>query len=156
MSESFIKKIVLVEELELLTKDLEELFKEDNEQFTHACALKHDVKLMLTSFSHETLLTWNAHVWGHFNGQKWDGIFVGVLRKSEKFGKKMFDEYLWLSKNSNAGIKLYKTALDFAKNKECEYISMNVVDNHPLSSKIKKMYKMLGFEKDSETYIKKL
>ena len=156
MSESFIKKIVLVEELELLSKDLEELFKEDNEQFTHACGLKHDVKLMLTSFSHETLLTWNAHVWGHFNGQKWDGIFVGVLRKSEKFGKKMFDEYLWLSKNSNCGIKLYKTALDFAKSKDCEYISMNVIDNHPLSSKIKKMYKILGFEKDSETYIKKL
>jgi hypothetical protein len=156
MAESYIKKIVLIEELESLAKDFEEIFKEDNENFTHACGLKHDMKLMLTSFSHETLLTWHTHVWGHFNGEKWDGIFAGILKKSEKFGKKMFEEYLWLSKNSNSGIKLYKTALDFAKSKKCEYISMNVVDAHPSSSKIKKIYTALGFQKDSETYIKKL
>jgi hypothetical protein len=153
---SYIKKIITVEELKSLTQDLEEFFKDDNEKFTHAAGLKHDVSLMLSSFSHESLLTWNAHVWGHFNGEKWDGIFVGIIRKSEKFNKKIMDEYLWLSKNKNCGIQLFKTAYDYAKNKDCEFISMNVIENHPLSEKIKKFYKLIGFEKDSESYIKKI
>jgi hypothetical protein len=156
MSKAFIKKIITVEDLQSATKDLEEIFKEDNEKYTHCLGMKHDVKLMLSSFSHESLLIWNVHIWAHFNGEKWDAIFVGIIRKSEKFNKKMMDEYLWLSKNSNAGIKLYKTAFDFAKSKGCEFVSMNVIENHPLSNKIKKLYKYLGFEKDSETYFKKI
>jgi hypothetical protein len=156
MSKSYIKKILKVEELNSVTKDLEELYKEDNENFTHALGLKHDSQLMLSSFSHESLLAWNAHVWAHFNGEKWDGVFVGIIRKSEKFNKKAMEEYLWLSKNSNAGMKMYKTAFDFAKSKGCEYLCMNVIENHPTSDKVKKVYKLLGFQKDSETYIKKI
>jgi hypothetical protein len=111
---------------------------------------------MTKSFSHESLLIWNAHIWGHFNGEKWDGIFASVIRKSEKFNKKIMDEYLWLSKNSNSGMKLYLTAVEFAKKQKCEFISMNVVENHPYSSKLKGVYTKLGFQKDHETYIKKL
>lgn len=156
MSESFIKKITSVNDLESLRNDLEELFKEDNNKFTHAAGLKHDSQLMLSSFSHESLLTWSVHIWGHFNGEKWDGIFSGFLKKSEKFGKKMFEEYLWLSKNSNTGFLLYKKAEEFAKINNCEYMSLNVVNSHPYSNSLKKIYEKIGYEKDSEIYIKKL
>jgi ribosomal protein S18 acetylase RimI-like enzyme len=66
------------------------------------------------------------------------------------------DEYLWLAKNSNAGIKLYSTAYEYAKSQGCDYISMNVVENNPASPRVKDLYLKLGFEKDSETYIKKI
>jgi hypothetical protein len=156
MPESFIKKIISPEELEIVAKDIYSLHEIDNEKYGHALDLKHDYELIYKSLSHESLLIWNIHVWVHFNGEKYDSIFIGIIRKSEKFNKKIMDEYLWLSKNPKVGMKLYKIAHQFAKDQKCEYISMNVVENHPLSSKIKKMYKLLGYEKDLETYIKKI
>jgi hypothetical protein len=156
MSESFIKKVISPEEIEKVFEDIDDLYRIDNEQNGHVLDLKHDCKLIAKSLSHESLLIWNIHVWVHFNGKKYDSIFIGIIRKSEKFNKKMMDEYLWLSKKSNVGMKLYKIAYEFAKSQKCEYVSMNVVEKHPLSSKVKKMYKLLGYEKDSESYIKKL
>jgi hypothetical protein len=156
MQTSFIKKIVTVSEWEAVAKDISEIFKEDNKIYGHACELTHDCELITKCLSHESLLLWNMHVWAHFNGEKWDGIFIGSIRKSEKFNKKMMDEYLWLSKNSAKGMRLFNTAGKYAKNQGCEYIYMNVVENHPKSDKLKNLYKKLGFQKDIETYIKKL
>jgi hypothetical protein len=96
------------------------------------------------------------HVWGHFNGEKWDGLFIGGIRKSEKFNKKMMEEYLWLSKNSNKGYKLYKIAEKYAKEQSCEFILMSVTNLHPKSEKIRNFYSKSGFKKDCETFIKKL
>jgi hypothetical protein len=155
-SQSLIKKITSLEEAEQVSKDIQELFQEDNEKYRHALDLKHDCTLIAKSICHESLLLWNIHAWAHFNGEKWDAMFIGMIRKSEKFGKKFMDEYLWLSKNSIAGMRLYKEALDFARKQNCEYISMNVTESHPLSQKIKKFYLRSGFQKDVETYIKKL
>jgi hypothetical protein len=151
-----IKKITSVEELNSLYPKFLKVFKEDNEIYGHALGLKHDCDLILKSISHEALLLWNIHVWFSTDGENCDGIFIGIIRKSEKFNKKMMDEYLWLSKNSNSGFLLYKEALNFAKKQGCEFITMNVVENHPLSQKLKNIYLKLGFEKDSESYIKKL
>lgn len=156
MKESFIKKIVSVSDLEKVVSDISLLHKEDNLKYGHALNLKHDIELILKSFSHESILIWNAHLWAHHNGQSYDGIFGGIIRKSEKFNKKIIEEYIWLSKNSNAGMRLYQTAVEFAKSQKCEYIFMNVAENHPHSDKIKKIYKMLGFTKDTETHIKNL
>lgn len=156
MSNSFIKKIINVEELKKISSDLSELFKEDNEIFGHALNLKHDYELITESIAHESLLIWNIHVWAHFNGDKWDGIFIGIIRKSEKFNKKVMDEYLWISKNPKISLCLYSEAVKFAKSQKCEYVFMNVVENHPNSSKIKNFYKKIGFEKDVETYVKKI
>jgi hypothetical protein len=156
MSESYIKKIISPEELLKVFEDISDIYKVDNEQNGHILDLKHDCELIAKSFGHESLLIWNIHVWVHFNGEKYDSIFVGITRKSEKFNKKIMEEYLWLSKNSNTGMKLYKIAYDFAKSKECEYIFMSVVEKNPSSNKLKKIYKLLGYEKDSETYIKKI
>lgn len=156
MAQSFIKKIISPEELEKVAKDIHSLHEIDNEKYGHALDLKHDYELIYKSLSHESLLIWNVHVWVHFNGEKYDGIFIGIIKKSEKFNKKMMDEYLWLSKKSNVGMQLYKIAYEFAKSQKCEYISMNVAEKHPLSSKLKRMYQLLNFEKDSEIYIKKI
>jgi GNAT superfamily N-acetyltransferase len=156
MKESIIKKITCLKEAEEVAKDIQELYQEDNEKYKHALDLKHDPNLIAKSICHESLLLWNIHAFAHFNGEKWDSLFIGMIRKSEKFGKKFMDEYLWLSKNSIAGMKLYKAAIDYARQHGCAYISMNVTENHPLSSKIKKFYLRNGFEKDTETYIKKL
>jgi hypothetical protein len=156
MSESFIKKIVTVSEFQSLCKDLSELHKEDNENYGHVLDLKHDIDLMISSGSHEALLMWNIHVWGHFNGKTWDGVFVAIIRKSEKFGKKIMEEYLWLSKNSNSGLLLYNTGLEYARANHCEYIFMNLVEKNPSSNLLKKIYLKMGFTKDSESYAKKL
>lgn len=155
-SKSFVKKITCVNEALKVSEDIKSFFKEDNEKYTHAVGLKHDIDLITKSICHESLLIWNIHVWAHFNGEKWDSLFIGIMRKSEKFSKKIMEEYLWLSKNSIAGMRLYKSAIDFAREQNCEYISMNVTENHPLSNKIKNFYLRSGFEKDTETYIKKL
>lgn len=152
-----IEKITSVEALNKISIDIINLFKEDNDKYGHALGLRHDYDLIVSSISHESLLLWNVHVWASINNEKkCDGIFIGIIRKSEKFNKKMMDEYLWLSKNSNSGFLLYKEAISFAKKQGCEYVTMNVVENHPYSSKLKTLYSKLGFEKDLEVYIKKL
>ena len=99
MSQSFFKKIISPEEMEKVAKDIYSLHKIDNEKYGHALNLKHDPDLICKSLSHESLLIWNIHVWVHFNGDQYDSIFIGIIRKSEKFNKKIMDEYLWLSKN---------------------------------------------------------
>jgi hypothetical protein len=151
---SFIKKIVTVSEWQLVGSHISELHFEDNEIYNHACKLKHDTSLIIKALSHESLLLWNMHVWAHFNGEKWDALFIAQIRKSEKFNKKGMEEYLWLSKNSKVGIKLYKTAIEYAKSQSCDYILMNLVENHPKSVKLKSLYKKLGYQKDTESYIK--
>lgn len=156
MQTSFIKKIVSVSEWQSVAKDISELFAEDNKIYGHVFDLTHDCELITKCLSHESLLLWNMHVWAHFNGEKWDAIFIGSIRKSEKFNKKMMDEYLWLSKNSAKGMKLFNIAKNYAKNQGCQYIYMNVVENHPKSNQLKNLYKKLGFKKDTESFIKDL
>jgi hypothetical protein len=156
MQTSFIKKIVSVNEWLDVAKDISLLFEEDNKKYGHALNLTHDCELITKCLSHESLLLWNMHVWAHFNGKKWDGIFIATIRVSEKFNKKIMDEYLWLSKNSAKGMKLYRIAEKYAKEQKCEFIHMNVVENHPKSSKLKKIYIKMGFNKDTESYFKKL
>ena len=156
MSTSFLKKIVSVIELRQVSEDIKELHKLDKENLSHASGLVHDIDLMTKCLSHESILLWNIHIWAHFNGEKWDSVFAASIRKSEKFNKKMMDEYVWFSKNPKVGMKLYKMALHFAKQQNVEYINMNVIESHPLSEKVKNFYRKNGYIKDTETYIKKI
>jgi hypothetical protein len=156
MNNSYIKKIISVKELENVTKDIQELYGQDNISFGHALNLKHDINLISKALSHESLLLWNTHVWSHFNGEKWDSIFIGIIRKSEKFNKKIMDEYLWVSKNSNTGMCLYRKAYEFAKSQKCEYIYLNITEGHPKANRIKEIYNLLGYVKDTEAYLKKI
>jgi hypothetical protein len=153
---SYIKKIISVDELQSLSKDLEKTLEKELNSFNHGLNLKHDINLMTKSFSHESLLIWNFHVWAHFNGKMWDSIFAGIIRKSEKFNKKVMDEYLWVSTNPKVGVALYKHALAFAKEQKCEFISVNVVENFKKSNKLKSFLLKNDFIKDTETYLKKI
>jgi hypothetical protein len=156
MNKSFIEKVTSVDLLKKVCNDIALLHQEDNKNYPHAFNLQHDTELIIQSLSHESLLIWNIHVWAHFNGEMYDGMFIGITRKIEKFNKKIMEEYLWLSKNSNSGIKLYMEAVDFAKKQKCDFIIMHVSENHPVCNKLKDFYLKIGFQKDTETYIKKL
>ena len=79
MSEPFIKKVISPEEIEKVFKDLHDIYEEDNEKHGHVLDLKHDYELIYKSLSHESLLIWNIHVWAHFNGEKYDSIFIGII-----------------------------------------------------------------------------
>lgn len=153
---SYIKKIISVDELQSVSKDLEKILEKELNSFNHSLDLKHDINLMTKSFSHESLLIWNFHIWAHFNGKMWDSIFAGIIRKSEKFNKKVMDEYLWISTNPKVGVALYKHALAFAREQKCEFISINVVENFKKSNKLKSFLLKNNFIKDTETYLKKI
>jgi len=76
--------------------------------------------------------------------------------KSEKFAKKIFVEYAWISNNPKASFKLLAKALEFAKKQEFEYVSMSAVCKSDKFEKICNFYKRMGFVKDSETYVAKI
>lgn len=156
MNNSFIKKIVCAEEAFEVSKDLSEVFEDQNKKYGHALNLKHDINLITKSIAHDSILTWNMHVWAHFNGKKWDAVFIGLIRKSEKFNQKIMEEYLWISQRSNSGLKLYNTALNFAKENGCHHIVMSLTSAHPVANKLRRFYFSQGFELDSEVFYKKL
>ena len=151
-----IKKITKVEDIRPIALDIKKLFSKEHDEYGHALGLKHDLDLIVKSLSHEALLNWSIHCWAHHNGDMWDGIFVSFVRKSEKFHKKIMEEYLWLSKNSISGFALLDIAQKYAKEIGCEYMFMNVVENTPLSPRLKKIYETIGFVKDVEVFIKKI
>jgi hypothetical protein len=68
-------------------------------------------------------------------------------------GEKIWQEYLWVSKNPFLGTKLKKVALDFARKLGYKRYIMGAVENHPKSIKVKKHYQLMGMQKDSELYI---
>ena len=156
MSQSFLKKIINVKEFNEMAESFQDLLKNDLDELNHCLGLKHDLNLIAKSLAHESLLLWNFHVWAHFNGEKWDGIFIGLTRKSEKFNKKIMEEYLWMSKNPKISLKLYETAVSFAKEQKCDFIHMNVIEGFKKSKSLKKFYLKNGFVKDTESYMKKL
>jgi hypothetical protein len=156
MKESVIKKIIKVSDLEKLSEDIKNLHEKNGEKFHHNLGLIHDKELITKSLSHESLLIWNIHIWGHFNGEKFDGVIATIIRKNEKFNKKMMDEYMWYAENSNCGMKLYKTAINFAKEQNCAFVNFNLIENSIHSEKLRNFYLKMGFIKDTESYIKLL
>jgi hypothetical protein len=156
MSKSFIKKIISPEEFEKVIDDINVLSTEDDDKNAHVLDLRHEWDLIKSSIGHDSLLLWSIHVWAHFNGETWDGIFIASLRFSEKFNKKMFEEYLWYSKKSNSGIKLYKQALSYAKKQNSEFVSVRAMEKNPQKEKFKKFLKTEGFEKDYELFVKRI
>lgn len=156
MKQSFIKKILSADEAEQVSKDLKDLHDSYPDVFSHCLNLKHDINLITKSIAQECLLLWNIHCWAHFNGEKWDGIFIGIIRKSEKFNKKMMDEYIWFCPNGKAGLLLYEEALAYAKQQGCEYMTMNLIAHSKQAPALRNFYKRMGYSKDTETYIKNI
>lgn len=151
-----IKRILDPKEFKILLDEIFELFDMENEKQGHAL-LKHNKEYIFNAFGNKSLLAWDFFVWGHLGNQKkFDAVIAFVNNKNEKFGKEIFSEYIWLSKNPRVGQKLLGTAMKFAREKSFEYVTMSCVAAHPQSSKVAQFYKKMGFIKDSETYIAKL
>jgi hypothetical protein len=154
---SYIKKIICEEEFEKVWK---EIFSEDEiiliqEKNIHS-NIKYDADVMFKSLCHTSLLMWTFHVFAHFQNDKCDSIFIATWRISEKFNKKIFEEYIWYSKNKKSGTKLFKYAIDYAKELGCELFTTNIICNNEKSEKIKTFYEKMGFSKDHEVFLKKL
>ncbi len=150
-----IKKVTSSQEFEKAFRDLEALFKEENTKYGHVY-LPINVQCVIDSFAHPALLSNNIHCWVNFEKDKADGLIMFMDGNHPFLGKRMFTEYCWVSKNPKKSFALYREAVKFAKKKGIEYIIMNCVENYPTSSKLKKIYQKIGFEKDSESYIKKI
>jgi len=150
-----IKRILDPEDFKILIADISELFTLENEEQGHYF-LRHNADTIANSFANKYILAWDMFVWAHHNGQNYDAIIMFFNDKSAKFNEKVFSEYLWLSKNPKAGYKLFKEAMNFARQNKYKYATMNRVMKHPHSYGVKSFYEKMGFVKDTETFITEL
>jgi hypothetical protein len=150
-----IKRIVNPNEFNQLLDDVFELFDLEDKSEGHAL-LRHDKNSIRANYSHPAILSWDFFVWGNKTHDKFDAVIAFVNDKNVKFGRKIFSEFIWLSKNPKVGYKLFSEASKFARQNNFEYMVMNTVVNNPSHSKVKSFYTKMGMIKDSETYICKL
>jgi hypothetical protein len=138
-----------------VSDDLMELFKREDIEEAHFF-LKHNIETIKISLSNPSILSWDFFIWAHKTEDKYDAVIAFVNDKNIKFGVRIFNEFIWLSKNNKVGFKLLKEAMSFAKDNEFKYIIMHSVVKNPKHLKVTNFYKKIGFEKDSESYIMKL
>ncbi len=150
-----IKRILNPDEFKILIDDMSDLYDFENENQGHFF-LKHNKDSIKNNYGNKFILAWEFFVWANHDGHKFDSMIAFVNDKNAKFEEKIFSEFLWLSKNPKAGYKLFKKALDFARDKEFTYITMSSVCKHPNSYQVKRFYEKMGFIKDTEIFIAKL
>lgn len=150
-----IKRITNEEELCQVADELYDAFSYEDEHHGHYF-LKHDIKTIKSNFANKHLLAWDMFVWANKTNEKYDAVIAFINDKSIKFNTQIFSEFLWLSKNPKVSFKLLKTAVEFAREKDFEFIQMSMVTKHHSPEKLRRVYEKLGFIKDSETYIAKL
>ena len=152
-----IERIFTGAKFKALVDDIFDLFGEENKHEAHQCGLLHDQQSIISNLGHESLLQWDVFVWGNKNKEgKYDAIVIFINDKNVKFNKFIFSEFVWLSKNPKVGYKLFKTAIDYARERGFEYVSVSSVEKTKKSERNEKFYKKLGFLKDATTYIAKL
>ena len=143
----------------ILTKVLDDvfvLFDQNDQEHGHQLGLVHNKQTMIDNFGHEKLLIWDVFVWANINDGECDAIGIFLSDRSVKFGRKIFNEFLWISKNPMVGYKILKKAINFARENEYEFISMHTVERQPNTPRYERFYKKLGFVKDSTQFISKL
>jgi hypothetical protein len=150
-----IKKITCAKDFEKVWKDLDALFREENSKYGHHF-LKFSAQSVIDSFAHDSLLNNSIHCWANFENGNADGVIMFADMIQPFLAQRIFMEYFWISKNPQKSFALYRQAVKFAKSKKIQYIIMNCVENHPSSAKLKKIYRKLGYKKDSTSYIKTL
>ena len=152
-----IKRILDPEEFKILINDVFDLVGvEDIDPEVGHYFLRHNRKSIINNFSNKYILAWDAFVWGNFNGEKYDAMIFFINEKSVKFNESIFVEFLWMSSNPKVGLKLFKEAIKFAREKGFKYIAASRLCRHPTSDKLKNFYEKIGLIKDSETFIAKL
>lgn len=156
-----IKRITDPNEFFKLCDDINELFshgehkdQEDNEG--HAFDLRHNHETIKNSFGHPKILAFDVFVWGNLDNGKYNAIGIFVNDKNIKFGEAILTEFLWLSKNPKAGFKILKEATKLAREKNIKYIRISTSAKNPNTPRYERVYKKLGFVKDSTSFIGKL
>ena len=151
-----IERITNPDKLEKLADDMYNLFGEKDKDGFHQF-MSHDVESIKSCYANKKILLWDAFVWANLNSDgNYDSIIAFVNSKNEKFGRKIFSEYMWISNNPKVSFKLLCKAMKFAKEQDFEYVSMSAVCKSDKFEKICNFYKRMGFVKDSETYIVKI
>jgi hypothetical protein len=150
-----IVRVLDIKEAHKIADDLMELFKKEDIDEGHYF-LKHDIRTIKLAISNSAFLTWDFFVWANQTNGKYDAVIAFHNDKNIKFGTKVFNEFIWLSKNPKVGFKLLKEALAFAKENNFKYIVMSSVTKNKKHKKVTDFYKKFGFEKDTESYIMKL
>ena len=151
-----IKRLTDPEKFEKAVRDIFVLFDSENDTKGHYF-LRHDKEGIIKSFAHSQILTWDLMVWGNQNSDgDYDALIAFLNQKDEKFGERIFAEYIWLSKNPKVGFRLFTTALAEARKKEFKYVTMGVTMANPNHEKVSRFYEKMGFLKDSESYIARL
>lgn len=150
-----ITRILDTKEAHKVADDLMELFQEEDIHEGHVF-LKHDIKTIKLAMCNSAFLTWDFFIWANQTNGKYDAVIVFYNDKNIKFGIKVFNEFVWLSKNPKVGFKLLKEALNFAKENDFKYVMMSSVIKNKKHKKVTDFYKKFGFEKDTESYIMKL
>tara|TARA_R110002153_G_scaffold242085_1_gene397281 strand:- start:136 stop:594 length:459 start_codon:yes stop_codon:yes gene_type:complete len=151
-----IKRITNPEEFKQVIGDMNDLFDLENSEEGHVLDLKHNKETIINSFGSSQLLAWDVFVWGNKDEGKFNAMCIFLNDKSVKFGKNLFVEFLWLSKNPRVGFKVFKEAIKFAREKKFEYVVVSTAAMNPSEPKLKKLYRKLGFVKDSTTFIARL
>ena len=148
-------RILDIKEAHKVADDLMELFQKEDIDEGHVF-LKHDIKTIKLAISNAAFLTWDFFVWANKTNGKYDAVIAFYNDKNIKFGTRVFNEFIWLSKNPKVGFKLLKEALTFAKENNFKYIIMSSVVKNKKHKKVTDFYKKFGFEKDTESYIMEL
>jgi len=150
-----IHKITDPKKLQKLAKDLEKLFAEENSLYGHVGA-KINADSFFKAWGDQRLLNFHLHVWANIENEYYDSCIMFQSVENALLGQKIWQEYFWISKNPKAGIKLFNTAISFARKVGIQNLVMGTVENHPLSKKVRKFYEKIGLKKDSELWMGKL
>lgn len=152
-----IKRVTDPEEFRKATHQIFDLLEVDSEENKWHHLLPNNRQSIIQAFAHKSLLVNDVFAWVNVNEkQQYDSCIIFIRNQNERYGKEIFSEHTWLSGNPRVGLKLFKTAINFAIEKGFEYISVGCSVKSPNSESVRRFYERMGFLKDTETYIAKI
>jgi len=156
-----IKRITNPDEFAKLCDDIDNIYSSgeranQEEDEGHAFDLRHKKEIIKNSFGNSQILAFDVFVWGNEENGKYDAIGIFIKDKNVKFGVDILTEFLWLSSNPKVGFKILKEATKLAREKNIKYMKISTSEKNPNSPRYERLYKKLGFVKDSTIFIGKL
>jgi hypothetical protein len=150
-------KILSPEEFLRICLIFEADMEEDNKKYGHLYGSLDVNRLQDIVYSDSADLVFSLfHIWAVFDGQT-PLSFIVFSEIFQLFGcNKVCSEVHWISRDKKSGLILLKNSLKELKEMGFDYVMLSSVENHPVSEKLRNLYPKLGFQKESETYIKKL
>ena len=147
-----IQKITNPETFKRMINQVALRFGGENDLYGHVGA-KINSESLIRAWADNRLLNFNLHVWANEENGEFDSMIMFQAVENHVIGEKIWQEYLWVSKNPRASIKLLKVALAFARKLGYKRYVMGSVENHPSTHKVRKYYQSINLQKDSELYI---